>query len=157
MANAHYLYNSFLENLMRGNIPNLAVADIKCALLYRNSLDELYIFDATHETWADVKDYEVTNADYIPGGVLIPNRIVERMLGQSVLDTTVVPKETVFAETGSITASHAVIYYDGGETDVEKLLISCITFTAVEESSHDEFKLTWHADGILALEPEAAV
>ena len=142
---------------MKGNIPNLSTVEIKCALLYRNSLDELYVFDATHANWADVKDYEVTDADYTPGGVLIPNRSVERLLSQSVLDTTVDPKETVFAETGSITASHAVIYFDGGETDEEKLLISCIIFNAVEESSHDEFKLTWHADGILALEPETSV
>ena len=161
MSNTHQIYAPFFKNLMAGNIPNLAVVDIKCALLHRNASEVSYSFDISHETWADVKDFEVDDADYTPGGETIDNRVVElitegELENHSVLDSTLVPKETVFTEMGSITASHAVIYYDGGATDADKLLISCVTFEAVKESSADEFKLTWHDDGILALEPDGA-
>lgn len=156
---SHKFYRPFFANLLRGEFPDLESPgnEIKVALLYQDGTEAPYVFDPDHETFADVEDFEVTDADYTPGGEVITNKTV--VIDDDVIrfDTTLTPKETVFTEAGDIKATHAVLYLDVGASSEDKLLISCFDFGKEEESFAGEFKITWNVAGILNVDVSEVV
>lgn len=136
---SQFLYLEFFKNLLTGHFPSLETAEVRVALL-----EETYTFSNTHKDWGDVKNHESSGDGYTPGGVIIENRFVDIKWGDTIeLDTTLTPKETTFGDHLRTTANFAVIYYNGGSSDSEKLLISCVIFDQKEAALNDEFKLLW--------------
>lgn len=155
MAIIRQLYKPFAVNLLKGRFPDLEspAVVLKVALLYEDATEDPYVFDPDHETWGDVEDYEVTDADYTPGGETIANKEVNVVGNTVVLDTTIAPKETVFCAPGSIKASHAVLYWAANGAADSKL-VGCLDFDGVKESYNAVFKIEWHDDGILVVDIE---
>ncbi len=153
MAVIRQLYRPFVASLLRGELPDLELfaTTIKVALLYEDAGENPYVFDPDHETWEDVEDYEVTDADYTPGGEELVNKEVRTDDDLTVLDSTLFPKETVFCDPGSIKATHAVLYIAEAEASDSKL-IGCLDFDGVRESEDELFRIQWHDDGIMVVD-----
>ena len=159
MAVTHKMYGPFFENLMKGDIPDLTDVGttIKCALMYDDGAPEpvAFTFNQNHDNWEDVSAYECADDDYVDeggagagvGGQEILLKSVSYATRVTTFDTTSDPKKVTFTASGSITATHAVIYLD--ETlDADSKLISCIDFGGERESIEGEFSITWDASGI---------
>lgn len=137
------IYGPYFQNLQKGLIPDLSSAGtpIKVALMASP-----FAFNQDHATMDQVRANECADADY-PGAVEITNKTVTYSGLKTVFDTTLDPKKTLFTSSGTITATHAVIFYDSG-VDATSPLICCVDFEGEQASVDGEFSITWDLTGI---------
>jgi hypothetical protein len=138
---ADVVYNGFKNKIMDGSI-NLESDTIKVALVTSSYTPDI---DA-HHNFDDITN-EVTGTGYSAGGATISNIAVTT---DDTNDEGKVDGDDVTWSTSTITARGAVVYKSVA-TATQSWLICYFDFTADKSSSAGDFKIQWHADGILNL------
>jgi hypothetical protein len=105
----------------------------------------------THEFKSHITN-EVTGTGYDAGGATLGTKTLVVSSSSMKFDAA----DTQWAGS-TITARYAVIYDDSPSTDATKPLLGYIDFGTNMASSGTTFKIAWHADGILRVDPEASL
>ena len=96
----------------------------------------------------DISYYEVTDTGYTAEG----EALASKTLSYSTLVTTFDAADVTWASS-SITARYAVLYQDSG-TESTSILLAYVDFGEDKVSSSGDFKVIWHANGILTVTAE---
>ncbi len=140
MAVSAEIYGTFFENLKKGELGNLEVDDIQCALL-----DSGYTFSHDHDNFTDdVSANEIDDADY--SQQTLSNVSVTRTDRETVVDAD----DVNFGDEVNISASYAVLFDETSDK-----LIFFVDFDGEEESVDGKFEIQWHEDGIFSTEAPA--
>ena len=148
---SHKVYRPFVSNLLKEELGDLSTSGtvVKVALLHGTTA---YVFDADHADWSDVKSFECASTDYTAGGETLADKVVTTTGDIIKFDITTSPKVTSFTTEGTISARQAVLYIQKTTADDGKLLMSCFDFGGEKSSVDGEYKITWHADGIISFD-----
>ena len=138
MAVTHKLYGPVMKNIANGNIGDLGSTAAAPITVYLMSSD--HTFTQNHEYWSAISANETTDADY--SEKILGNPSVT--YGDNRITTLAATSETEFASSGSIKARYAVLA-------ASSYLVSCVDFGQTEESVDGQWKINWHADGILTI------
>ncbi|MDP3789140.1 MAG: hypothetical protein Q8R48_01930 [Candidatus Omnitrophota bacterium] len=130
------IYNRFKANLMKKDI-DLEVDTIKVMLLSSS-----HAFNPDHNLVSQISANEITGTGYTAGGAALANKTVTQ---DDTNDKAKWDADDVSWQNSTITARFAVLY------DANNNLIACIDFAEDKSSSSGEFKIQWHADGIVTL------
>ena len=130
------IYNRLKANLMKKDI-DLEVDVIKVMLLSSS-----HVFNPDHNLVSEISANEISGAGYTAGGQALANKAVTQ---DDVNDKAKWDADDAIWPNSTITARFAVLY------DANNNLIGCIDFTEDKSSSNGEFKIQWHADGIITL------
>jgi hypothetical protein len=130
------IYNRFKANLMN------KVIDLEADTVMVMLMTTVHAFTATHNVIGDVSANEITGTAYVAGGAELTGKSVTQAA------TTKWDGTDVTWAASTITAYHAIIYNDLAGSDE---LICSIDFGGAKSSSEGDFKIAWHADGIITL------
>ena len=130
------IYNRFKANLMNKEV-DLELDAVKVMLL-----DSNHAFNPDHNLVSEVSANEVSGEGYTAGGQALAGKTVTQ---DDTNDKAKWDADDVTWADSTITAHYAVIY------DANNNLIACIDFGEDKSSSNGEFKIQWHADGIITL------
>jgi len=133
------LYNSFKKGLGDGDI-DLVSDTIKVMLV-----TEAYFPDIDNHDFKDDVTNEVSGAGYTAGGAALAGKSVTQ---DNVDNEGVFDADDVVWASSSITARAAVIYKDTGTASTSPL-IGFIDFGEDKTTSGTDFKIIWHAEGVL--------
>jgi len=100
----------------------------------------------THDYWDDATN-EVTGTGYTAGGATLAGASITYTAATNILK---LDGTDVTWTSATITARYAVIYGSTG-TAATSPLIGYVDFGADVTSTAGDFKITWHADGILKI------
>ncbi len=130
------IYNRLKANLMKKDI-DLEVDTIKVMLLSSS-----HAFNPDHNLVSQISANEISGTGYTAGGAALANKAVTQ---DDTNDKAKWDADDVSWPDSTITARFAVLY------DVNNNLIACIDFGEDKSSANGEFKIQWHADGIITL------
>ena len=129
-------YNIYKADLMNGDL-DLAANTIKVALM-----NSTHSFTATHNTWGQISDNQITGTGYTAGGSALASKVITQAA------TTKFDASDLAWTTASFTARHAVIYNDSHVSDN---LICSLDFGGDQTVTVGTFTIQWDAAGILTL------
>lgn len=146
MAVTVEFFNKFVENMGGGNI------DMKSDTFKIMLVTSSYTFDPTDETKADLGAVELANGNgYTTGGATIGSTTFSYAAGKTTFDGGDVTWTASGGDIGPVTG--AVIYSDTSSGD---LLVCYIDFDGAQTAGDTtDFKIVFHADGILAFQAAA--
>lgn len=130
------IHNRFKANLMNKEV-DLEVDAVKVMLL-----DSNHVFNPDNNLVSEISANEVSGDGYTAGGQALAGKTVTQ---DDTNDKAKWDADDVIWADSTITARFAVIY------DANNNLIACIDFGEDKSSSNGEFKIQWHADGIITL------
>lgn len=140
---ANIVYNRFLINIAN-KIVAWATDDIRVALV-----SSAYTPDKDNTQWGDVSGNEVTGTAYTAGGEQLSNATASQ---DDTNDLAELDGDDITWQTSTITAYYAVLY---DSTLAGNDLICCIDFGADKSSSEGDFKIQWHASGVITIQQSA--
>lgn len=138
---ADVIFNSFKVAVAEGLI-DLEDDTIKCMLV-----TDSYTPDQDAHDYVDDVTNEVSGTGYTAGGATLASKAVTQ---DDTDDLAKFDAADVTWSSSTITARAAVLYQDTG-TPSTSLLIAYIDFGEDRSSINADFKIEWHADGILTL------
>lgn len=130
------IYNRAKANLMNKEM------DLEGDTINVMLLTSSHAFTATHNQKSEIVANEVSGTGYDAGGKALAGK------GVTQAATTKWDATDATWASSTITAAFAVIFDDTLANDD---LIACIDFGGDKSSSAGDFKIQWHADGIITL------
>jgi hypothetical protein len=130
------IYERFKANIFNG------VVDLEADVIQVSLMDNVHVFDATDNVWADVSANEMAGTGYTADGVVLAGKAVVQAATTS-FDGT----DSAWT-TATFTAYFGVLWDNTLAADD---LICCFDFGGAKTVTAGTFTIQWHANGIITL------